>query len=316
MRTDVRFINRTCFMLEAIYNNIKSMAIFHSHAGIISRSSGKSTVAASAYINACKFYNERQGLIHNFTNKSSVICNGILAPDDTPDWVYDKEKLWNILDRFEDNLAVERFRGNHQDEDKNNKSLRAREEYINSCQTAQTLECALPIELNIEESKRLTKEYLKERFTSRGLVVDYAIHYDEGNPHFHALITRRIVNKDGFSSVKDQEILSKHSIIESRKIYAELTNKYLREAGYDVHVDHRSYKDQGLDIVPFRHQGWKSKELERSGEYTRIGQENDEIRQKNIEIIFDDPIQLIKLVASKKHIFTIDDVDREIIKRV
>ena len=47
------------------------MAIFHSHAGIVSRSSGRSAVAASAYIAAKQMIDERQNIIHDYTKKSN-----------------------------------------------------------------------------------------------------------------------------------------------------------------------------------------------------------------------------------------------------
>ncbi|MFV9876201.1 MAG: MobA/MobL family protein [Rickettsiales endosymbiont of Dermacentor nuttalli] len=56
-------------------------------------------------MNKCKFYDERQGLVHNYSKKEGVLCKRALVLD-APAWVYEKEKLWNNVDKFEDSLAL------------------------------------------------------------------------------------------------------------------------------------------------------------------------------------------------------------------
>ena len=290
------------------------MAIFHSHASVVSRSTGRSAVAAAAYINGKELVDERLNTTRLY-NKNHEIHNNILTPENAPAWSKETESLWNKAESFEDELANYRFRG-HSDPIKNAKSMAAKEEYINSAQTAQTLECALPIELNNKLYPSLIEEFLNKRFVSRGLVVEYAIHFETGNPHFHAMITRRAIEGNSFSTTKDRDILAKDEIKETRRMYAEVTNSFLEREGLEVRVDHRSFKEMGLDIEPTLHKGWQAHELEKSGDYSRIICENEEIRQKNIDIIFNDPSQIIKEVALKKTIFTKDDIANAIMNRV
>jgi nucleoside-triphosphatase THEP1 len=293
------------------------MAIFHSHAGIVSRSSGRSAVAASAYIGAKQMIDERQNIIHDYTKKSNVLISKILAPTNAPDWVKESDTLWNRAENFEDEIASLRFRG-HKDPDKNIKSEVARFEYLQSAQTAQTLECSLPVELGHEACIKLVEEYLTQRFVSRSLIVDYAIHWEIGNPHFHAMITRRAIDLEtgSFSKVKDRNIVEKDQIKESRKIYADKVNLYLEREGIEARVDHRSFKEIGLNIEPSKHRGWKASELLRMGHYSRIESENEKIRQENISILFDSPEEIIKEVAHKKPVFTNTDISNAIMKRV
>jgi hypothetical protein len=49
------------------------MAIYHFSAQIISRSQGRSSVAAAAYRSAEKIVDENTGLTHDFTKKNDVL---------------------------------------------------------------------------------------------------------------------------------------------------------------------------------------------------------------------------------------------------
>ena len=55
---------------------------------------------------------------------------------------------------------------------------------------------AIPIEFTQMEAEACVEEFLNERFVPRGLVVEYAIHWDKGNPHFHGMITRRALAEE------------------------------------------------------------------------------------------------------------------------
>jgi hypothetical protein len=291
------------------------MAIYHLHSGVISRSKGRSAVAASAYIASDKLYDKRQNLTHDYSHKSNVYTSGILTPAHAPIWSRNYEILWNKAEQFEDKLASLRYRG-YSDEIKNAKSIAAKQNYLNSAQIALTFEGSLPVELSKETCKELVEEFLNERFVSRNLIVQYAIHWEKGNPHFHAMITRRAIVNNDFSTVKDRDIVTREALKETRKSFAEFSNKYLEREGIEARIDHRSYKDMWLDIEPTYHKGWKATNLELAGEYSRIVRDNEKIRELNIERSFNDPSQIIKQVALRKTVFTKDDIANEIIKIV
>jgi len=66
-----------------------------------------------------------------------------------------------------------------------------------------------------------------------------------------------------------------------RTAWADTTNRYLERAGEDVRLDLRSYKQQGVDLVPTVHTGPVVTCLEQQGIRTEIGQYNEEIKQFN-----------------------------------
>ena len=77
------------------------MATYHCSVKIISRSSGRSSVGASAYRSGEKLYNQRDGQTHDYTKKSGVVFNTILTPDHAPDWTKNREQLWNQVEQIE-----------------------------------------------------------------------------------------------------------------------------------------------------------------------------------------------------------------------
>lgn len=89
-----------------------------------------------------------------------------------------------------------------------------------------------------------------------GVIVDAAIHAphtdggsDERNYHAHIMFTTRAIDpQTGNFSAKKYRDFSRDSgtktVCHWRESFADLTNQHLEKAGYDVRVDHRSYKDQ------------------------------------------------------------------------
>ena len=69
------------------------MAIYHLSAKIIKRSSGRSAVAAAAYRARSSIADERQGLTFNYSNKSDLGHSEIMAPPQSPGWVYTRKNL-------------------------------------------------------------------------------------------------------------------------------------------------------------------------------------------------------------------------------
>ena len=76
------------------------MAIYHLSAKVMSRSTGRSIVAAAAYRSGSRLVDDRTGTVHDYTRKS-VDHTEILAPAGSPDWVYDRQQLWNRVEAVE-----------------------------------------------------------------------------------------------------------------------------------------------------------------------------------------------------------------------
>ena len=282
------------------------------HMGYISRKGGRSATAHSAYIGCTKLEEARTGLVFDYSRKKGLLHQGILAPEGCSEWVYDRERLWTAVESFEDYIAHTRFRG-HQNPEKDEKSLRARETYLETCKTAFTGVFALPLEIkNPQHQIDLSERIVKACYVQKGLIADFAIHGDEGNPHMHILATTRPWEEGNFS--KKRFVLEREQLVEMRHIAAEVANEFAREKGYNYVLYARSYADRGLRILPTQHLGPKA--YHKYKEQSFIGQENQDIHTQNLLELFSNPAELVKLVATKKVVFTQADMEREIFKRV
>lgn len=76
------------------------MAIYLLSTKIISRSKGKSSVASIAYRSGEKLYNKRDGLTHDYTKRKDVIYKEIFKSINAPNWVLDRERLWNEVEQM------------------------------------------------------------------------------------------------------------------------------------------------------------------------------------------------------------------------
>ena len=212
------------------------------------------SVGASAYRAGEKIYNERDGLEHDYTKKDGVVFKEILAPENAPDWATDRAKLWNEVERVE----------------KRKDSQLARE-----------INIALPKELNREQQIELLRNYVQESFVSKGMIADTVIHdTDKGNPHAHIMLTMRDITQEGFGK-KNREWNNRENIDKWREQLADHINKSLERLGINDRVDHRSYKDQGIDKVATKHEGHIVRAMESRGQETDIGSYNKKVIEHN-----------------------------------
>lgn len=148
------------------------MAIYHLSVKIISRKRARSIVAAAAYRSASALHDEAFGIIHDYRGKSGVEHAEIVAPPNAPEWVYDRQRLWNTVETMERRKDA---------------------------QLAREIEIALPVELDLADQVELVRDYAMVGFVADGMIADVAIHReDRQNPHAHLLLSTRIITKDGF----------------------------------------------------------------------------------------------------------------------
>src|SRR3990167_8356534 len=140
------------------------MAICSLSMGFVSRSEGRSSVGFGAYITGSQGHDQRTGISYNYSNKKEVIHSRILAPEDAPAWALNSHTLWNKVEQFEDDLADLRFVGHPYDEERNKRSLDAKEKFLSSTQTAQTIMGAIPLELSKEQAEACVERFLNNRF--------------------------------------------------------------------------------------------------------------------------------------------------------
>jgi len=252
------------------------MAIYHFSAKMISRSTGRSAVAAAAYRTAERIEDHRQGLEHDYSNRTGVLSSEILVPEGTPDSLRDRATLWNAVE------AVERRK---------------------DAQLAREVTVALPHELTDAQRGDLVRSFAQTAFVDRGMIADVAIHApgkegDQRNHHAHIMLTTRSVGANGFEG-KDRSWNSKELLEDWRENWADHANSYLREIDAAREIDHRSLeaqrdekldlKDQALergdekaarkleieavelDRDPLPDIGWKAWGMERRGIQTAAG---------------------------------------------
>ena len=256
---------------------------------------------SAAYICGEKLYEERREKIADFSKKAEeVAVTNTLFPENSK---YRDIGIWNAIENFEDRYAEEHF-----------KTQETRENYKSSAQTASTIVVALPNELSVETNKELLEEFINTRFTSRGLITTYAIHQKEGNLHAHLITTRRAIDENGeFQKRKDREICTKSAILENRKLWADLANKFLEREGFSERITEKSFADLGINLEATKHRGWYADIV---GTDSRIAQENLEIFKENEKAIFANPSVILDYLNEKKAVFTQKDILRELNKRV
>ena len=155
------------------------MAIYHMQAKVVSRGSGRSAVAASAYMSCSRMYNDYDGIQHDYTRKQGLIYQEVMLPPMAPSEWNDREQLWNAVEETE----------------KTKDSRLAREFVV-----------ALPVELDKNSNISLLQDFIQKNFVDMGMCADFAIHDTDGhNPHAHILLTVRPLNENGTWQYKTEK---------------------------------------------------------------------------------------------------------------
>ncbi|MEL5879850.1 MobQ family relaxase [Cereibacter sphaeroides] len=194
-------------------------AIFHLDVRTVSRSDGRSAVAAAAYRSASRLHDARTGLTHDFARKRGVLTTFIAAPDGC-DWITDRDTLWNAAEAAE----------------KRKNSTVAREWLV-----------ALPDALDATQRADLARALAVELAQRFGVAVDVAIHAasgegDQRNHHAHLLTTTRTAGPDGLGDktrVLDAAKTGGAEIYAMRAWWAGTVNDALAAAQSSARVDHR-----------------------------------------------------------------------------
>ena len=127
-------------------------------------------------------------------------------------------------------------------------------------QVAREFDIALPVELDGEAQRQLIIDYVRERFVSRGLVADVAIHEsardaENENPHAHVMLPTREIGPEGFGAKVTDWSNERRALLEDREAWATIANAYLERAGEGARIDHRTLEEQGIDRAPQMHRG-------------------------------------------------------------
>lgn len=261
------------------------MAIFHLSVKVISRASGRSAVAASAYRAGERLHDERLDRDHDFTNKDGVVHSEILLPKDAPEHLADREKLWNAVE-----VAEKR----------------------KDAQLSREVEFAIPREMNKSQGIALARDFVEAEFVDKGMIADLNVHWDIGKdgqakPHAHVMLTMREVGKDGFGA-KVREWNKAELVEQWRERWADHVNQRLAELDIDARVDHRSLEAQGIALEPQDKIGPAASRMgERGLEAERI-EEHRAVAQRNGERIIANPQVALDAITHSQATFTNRDL--------
>lgn len=263
------------------------MSLYHFHVTQIKRSEGRTAVASAAYRAGEKLHNLWDGETHDYTKKGGVILAEIILPKHAPKRFYDRSTLWNEVEQIEKHYKA---------------------------QLAYSFDMALQNEFSLEENIELAKEFVQKYFVSDGMICDLAVHQPDReaggipNPHFHVLVPIRPLNDDGTWGAKQHRVYhldddgnrikkengqwefdavpttnwgKPETLDRWRESWADMVNARFEEKGLDCRIDHRSYVDQGFDLIPTVHEGPHVRKMEKKGIRTEKGELNRWIKATN-----------------------------------
>lgn len=287
------------------------MAIFHFSHKVVSRGQGQSVIAAAAYQSRSCLHDERDGQTKDYSKhgQQELLASGIYAPKDAPEWVFDREKLWNAAERAED---------------QHNKT-RAK-----SAITAQHIELALPHELTEEQNRRLVVDFVRDNFTRKGFVCDVNIHSadrqgDQRNTHAHILVTMRKLEGEQFSAEKNRmdKTQLREQVKHWRENWAKYQSRHLERAGFKMEAarmiyGHKTLEEQqkiaeargdhehaeALKREPTIHEGATATQMKREGkgEESRLVAFNQQAAERREELA-KDRAEFKKLLEAEQKIY-------------
>lgn len=192
----------------------------HFTAKVLKRSAGKNAIAAAAYRAGETLTDERTEQIFDYSRRHAIEATAILAPDNAPAWVMDRNRLWNEVERGEKRKDA---------------------------QLARELQISIPADLSAESRKRLVFDFAEKHFVAAGMVADIAIHGpgagSDLNDHGHIMLAMREIGPDGFGQKARQ--WNQNELLEGwKEAWEAACNTALENEGSKVRVDRRSIKNR------------------------------------------------------------------------
>lgn len=256
------------------------MAIYHASLKVFARSAGQSATAAAAYRAGLCLNDTRTGVSHDYRRRSGVVSVTLLAPDGSPSWANDAEKLWNAAE--------------------------AAERRSNAC-VARELEVSLPEELTAPQRAELAHDLAQLLVDRYGVAVLAAIHEpgsrnDVRNHHVHLLFSTRKLGPNGFGAkvrLLDDRSTGPREIRALRAEVSSCINVALEKANKPQRVDHRTLLLQARDAArrgdldevaalsrePTRHLGRATTAYTHRGRSTHRAHEQEELLRSNAELL-------------------------------
>lgn len=279
------------------------MTIYHCSVKVIGRSAGRSAIACAAYRSGEKLHSEETDRTFDYTNKGGVVYSEIALCPNAPERFLDRETLWNSVQSVE-----------------NKSDSRLAREF----EVALPLECSKEewIEIGREYAAYMTQQGMIADWA-----IHDPVNKDTGicqNPHIHMMCTTRPIKENGEWGAKEKKgykldenrqkipIIDpetgeqkigargrkmwqretidatgwddRSKVLEWRSKWSEVVNKHLEP---EQKIDHRSYKEQGIDRLPTIHEGFVARKIEKDlqkedpTQHAELIQKNIEIREQN-----------------------------------
>ncbi|TAU93408.1 Ti-type conjugative transfer relaxase TraA [Rhizobium ruizarguesonis] len=276
------------------------MAIYHLSMKPIARSSGRSAVASAAYRAAERLTNERDGLTHDFSNRTGVEhAEIVLSAGSSAYWAMKRSALWNAAERAEKR---------------------------SDARIAREFEIALPHELSSDQRLALTRAFALHLANRYGAAVDFAIHRpgeggDIRNCHAHLMMTTREVRETGLGDKtllerENRWLLANHlppsqlQLKDLRQAWEHLANTHLERVGLDIRIDNRSHLEAGITIEPTEHVGVHATQIDRQGGAVSRVRISPQSADRNAETIRRRPEEILRLITNEKSVFNRYDIAR------
>lgn len=230
------------------------MAIYYLEAKLISRSKGRTAIAAAAYRACERLADKRTGLTHDYSRKQGLVQATILLPQNAPKSYHERELLWNAVEQAERRKDA---------------------------QLAREIIIALPRELSETQNWQLAKAFVQHEFVNKGMIADLTFHrghrHEEGQPHVHVLLTTREITSQGFGR-KIRAWNNRELLQNWRANWATHCNQAFIRLGLTCRIDHRSLVEQGIDLEPQNKIGPKiaRDHSEKLVDHRRIARDNGE----------------------------------------
>lgn len=237
----------------------REMAIYHLHVSVGSKAKGHSAGAKCNYILREQEYAYDRGEV---VHQESVRM---------PEWAATAQEYWSAADEHE------RVNGRL---------------YVE-------VEFALPQELDRAAQIELAQEFASDLTSEKGLPYTMAIHAGQGeNPHCHLMISER--QNDTYArskelwfkranrqhpeqggAMKEQGLRAKSWLRDTREHWGRSANLAMKYAGIsrEHYIDHRSYRDQGIELEPQIHLGPRAAAMRMRGIETERGMLYDRIQR-------------------------------------
>ncbi len=242
----------------------------------LGRALGRKATNAAAYRAGERIRDERSGKVFDHTKRTDVLHAEIVLPSALAGreiaWARDRATLWNAAELAE----------------KQKNSRVAREFMV-----------ALPHELGSSQRLELTRNFSRQIADRYNVAVDTTIHApreggDKRNFHAHLLATTREATESGLGRKAPLELSetnrflrgmpkSSHEFTAVRKLWADLTNEALLQAGIEARVDHRSLRAQGIDREPYPRIPIYAIHAERRGEFSEIAHRIRERHRERVQ---------------------------------